>query len=181
MTDDPTTISRRTVSEWTLRSRHPYGNPFTDVRVDATFVGPSEQRFTIPAFYDGEQTWRVRFSPNEAGRWRYRTCSNPADADLADAAAYPAWMTRGLKLARASCPDASVHVEVFSPFTHFMELFGYEQALMHVLDEPDRCRAILAAYALGAADLGARQARCGVDAVLISSAFAGGGFISACS
>ena len=83
MTDDPTTIFRRTVSEWTLPSRHPYGNSFTDVRVDATFVGPSEQRFTIPAFYDGEQTWRVRFSPNEAGRWRYRTCSNPADADLA--------------------------------------------------------------------------------------------------
>jgi uroporphyrinogen-III decarboxylase len=74
--------------------------------------------------------------------------------------------------------ELSVHGEIFSPFTQLMELFGYQQALMYLIDEPDRCRAILAAYALGAADLGARQARCGVDAVLISSAFAGGGFIS---
>jgi len=72
----------------------------------------------------------------------------------------------------------SVHGEIFSPFTQLMELFGYQQALMYLIDEPDRCRAILAAYAQGAADLGARQARRGVDAVLISSAFAGGGFIS---
>ncbi len=72
----------------------------------------------------------------------------------------------------------SVHSEVFSPWTQLMELFGYEQALMDLLDEPDKVHAILAAYARGTADLGARQARRGVDAVLISSAFAGGGFIS---
>jgi len=72
----------------------------------------------------------------------------------------------------------SVHGEVFSPFTQLMELFGYEQALMYLLDEPERCRAILAAYTEGTVDLAERQARRGVDAVLISSAFAGGGFIS---
>jgi hypothetical protein len=72
----------------------------------------------------------------------------------------------------------SVHGEIFSPWTQFMELFGYQQALVYLIDEPDRCRAILAAYAAGAADLGVRQAEHGVDAVLISSAFAGAGFIS---
>ena len=72
----------------------------------------------------------------------------------------------------------SVHSELFSPFTQLMELFGYEQALMYLLDEPERVKAILEAYTQGAADLGVRQARRGVDAVLISSAFAGGGFIS---
>lgn len=72
----------------------------------------------------------------------------------------------------------SVHSELFSPFTQLMELFGYQQALMYLLDEPDRVKAILRAYTQGAADLGVRQARRGVDAVLISSAFAGGGFIS---
>ncbi len=74
--------------------------------------------------------------------------------------------------------ELSVHGEIFSPFTQLMELFGYQQALMYLLDEPQRCEAILAAYAEGAANLGVRQARRGVDAVLISSAFAGGGFIS---
>ncbi len=59
-----------------------------------------------------------------------------------------------------------------------MELFGYQEALVYLIDEPERCEAILAAYAKGAADLGVEHARRGVDAVLISSAFAGGGFIS---
>lgn len=72
----------------------------------------------------------------------------------------------------------SVHGEIFSPFTQLMELFGYQQALLYLMDEPARCEAILAAYTQGAADLGQRQAQRGVDAVLISSAFAGGGFIS---
>ncbi len=72
----------------------------------------------------------------------------------------------------------SVHAEIFAPWTHLMELFGYEQALMNLMDEPDKCRAILAAYAKGAAELGVEYARRGADAVLISSAFAGGGFIS---
>jgi uroporphyrinogen decarboxylase len=72
----------------------------------------------------------------------------------------------------------SVHSELFSPFTQLMELFGYQQALMYLLDEPERVKAILEAYTQGAADLGVRQARRGVDSVLISSAFAGAGFIS---
>jgi uroporphyrinogen-III decarboxylase len=74
--------------------------------------------------------------------------------------------------------EVSVHGEVFSPFTQFMELFGYEQALMYLLEDPARCQAILSAYTQGTADLGVQQAQRGVEAVLISSAFAGGGFIS---
>jgi uroporphyrinogen-III decarboxylase len=92
---------------------------------------------------------------------------------------WPDSMFRTIELVIAEVgATVSVHSEIFSPFTQLMELFGYEQALMALIDEPDKCRAILAAYTLGAADLGVRQARCGVDAVLISSAFAGGGFIS---
>ena len=44
--------------------------------------------------------------------------------------AWPDWATLSLRTARQACPDASVHAEVFSPFTHLMELFGYENALM---------------------------------------------------
>ena len=56
--------------------------PFADVVVDAVFYGPSGRTFTVPAFYDGEATWRVRFSPNVAGQWRYRLLSRPEDPDL---------------------------------------------------------------------------------------------------
>jgi uroporphyrinogen decarboxylase len=97
-----------------------------------------------------------------------------------DRAAYwPDYFFRTIELVRAEAGrELSVHSEIFSPFTQLMELFGYQEGLMYLIDEPQRCEAILAAYTRGAADLGARQARCGVDAVLISSAFAGGGFIS---
>ena len=75
MIENPGTISFRTVGEWVLRSEHPYESPFVDVTVDATFTAPSGKTFTIPGFYDGEQTWRVRFNPGEAGRWTYRIFS----------------------------------------------------------------------------------------------------------
>jgi uroporphyrinogen-III decarboxylase len=74
--------------------------------------------------------------------------------------------------------QVSVHSEVFSPWTQYMELVGYESGLMHVLDDPQHVHAILDAYTEGTAELAVRQAQRGVDAVLISSAFAGGGFIS---
>ncbi len=92
---------------------------------------------------------------------------------------WPDYLFRTIELVMAEAgKELSVHSEIFSPFTQLMELFGYQEALMYLIDEPERCEAILAAYTQGAADLGAEQARRGVDAVLISSAFAGAGFIS---
>ena len=92
---------------------------------------------------------------------------------------WPDYLWRTIDLVLAEVGDSvSVHSEIFSPFTQLLELFGYQQALMYLLDEPEKCHAVLAAYTEGAADLGTRQARRGVDAVLISSAFAGAGFIS---
>lgn len=72
----------------------------------------------------------------------------------------------------------SVHSEVFSPFTQLMERLGYQEGLMALLTAADKCHAILARFAEGAGALAKLQASRGVDAVLISSAFAGGGFIS---
>ncbi|MBI5817707.1 MAG: hypothetical protein HZA88_01880 [Verrucomicrobia bacterium] len=74
--------------------------------------------------------------------------------------------------------EVSVHGEVFSPFTHLMELFGYEEALMALMTDPAKCHALLDRLTVTAVAWGVAQARRGVDAVLISSAFAGGGFIS---
>lgn len=92
---------------------------------------------------------------------------------------WPPYMFRTIELVRREAgEDVSVHGEVFSPFTQLMELFGYEQALMYLLDAPDKCKAILGAYTEGTAELGVCLAQHGADAVLISSAFAGGGFIS---
>ncbi|NLX54104.1 MAG: hypothetical protein GXY58_03215 [Planctomycetaceae bacterium] len=101
----------------------------------------------------------------------------PYEADHADY--WPEYVFRTIDLVLAEVGGTvSVHSEVFSPWTQLMELFGYEQALMYMLDDPAKIHAILQAYTRGTTDLARRQARRGVDAVLISSAFAGGGFIS---
>jgi hypothetical protein len=75
-------ILQRSIYELALHSAQSYASPFADVTLDAIFTGPSGQTITIPGFYDGNQSWRVRFNPNEPGRWRYRTVSRPANADL---------------------------------------------------------------------------------------------------
>lgn len=102
----------------------------------------------------------------------------PNEADLRRSESYPDWFTRGLRSARAACPDTSVHVEVFSPFTHLMELFGYEQALMGLITAADTCRKLLEMFTEMVSAQVRCLARCEPDAILISSAFAGAGFIS---
>jgi len=74
--------------------------------------------------------------------------------------------------------QVSVQGEVFSPFTHFMELLGYESALMALIDDPAKAHALMHRLTEPAILWAVAQARAGVDAVLISSAFAGGGFLS---
>ncbi len=74
--------------------------------------------------------------------------------------------------------EVSVHGEVFSPFTHFMELFGYEEALMALVTDSGKARAFLDRLTASSIAWGVAQARRGVDAVLVSSAFAGRGFVS---
>ena len=75
-------------------------------------------------------------------------------------------------------PDVSIHAEVFSPFSQFLELLNYETALMALLDDPEKTKDCLQALTHGAIDLGRRRASIGADALLVSSAFAGNGFLS---
>ena len=99
-------------------------------------------------------------------------------ADLSDPTAYPVWFTSTLSKVQQLAPDVSVHAEVFSPFTHLMELFGYEQALFALVDEPRKCHEVLAVFTQKVIAQVKLYAGCGPDAVLVSSAFAGAGFIS---
>jgi len=91
----------------------------------------------------------------------------------------PEYFLRTIDLVKAAVGDTlSIHGEVFSPFTHFMELFGYQNALAGLVLDAIRAQAILARLTEATIAWGLAQARRGVDALLISSAFAGGGFIS---
>jgi len=105
--------------------------------------------------------------------WAFDSEARPSD-DF-----FPPYHDDPIRLVRDRVGDAvSVHSEIFSPFSQLLELLDYQHALIGLVDDPGKTRAMLERLTLGAIDLGRRQARAGVDAVLISSAFAGGGLIS---
>lgn len=51
------------------------GNPFTDVQLSAEFSFLNRTYF-CEGFYDGDGVYRVRFMPDEPGKWTYVTRSN---------------------------------------------------------------------------------------------------------
>ena len=91
----------------------------------------------------------------------------------------PDYFLRTIDLVKAEVGQTvSIHGEVFPPFTHFLELFGYQQALMGMVTDPGKAHAVLERLTDAAINWGMSQAGHGVDAVLNSSAFVGGSFIS---
>ena len=91
----------------------------------------------------------------------------------------PGYFLNTLKRVKSKAgPDISIHAEVFSPFTHFMELFGYQEALISLLTDPGKAHAFLDRLSFVSVAWATALAAEGVDAVLISSAFAGAPFIS---
>jgi len=98
----------------------------------------------------------------------------PASRD----AFFPPWHWDTLKSVRAKAPDVSVHGEIFSPFSQFMEMLDYTNGLMALVDDAGKTKACLDALADGSIELARGHCRAGADAVLISSAFAGAGLIS---
>ena len=79
MTFDPTL----NIFETTFTSTQDYSDPIRDVTLAVTFSGPGGAQRSANAFWDGQRTWRVRFSPPVAGAWRYvTTCSKTADSSL---------------------------------------------------------------------------------------------------
>ncbi|MBI3921693.1 MAG: uroporphyrinogen decarboxylase family protein [Armatimonadetes bacterium] len=92
---------------------------------------------------------------------------------------FPDYLFRATKLVcEKAGPEVAIHGEIFSPFTQMMELFGYEDGLVALITHPHRSLDILAAYAQGCIDYATRLIEHGADAILMSSAFAGGGFVS---
>jgi hypothetical protein len=67
------TVHKYGVIELSLKSSGNYTYPDRDCKVIADFTGPSGRTLAIPGFWDGGSTWRVRFSPDETGCWKWRT------------------------------------------------------------------------------------------------------------
>jgi uroporphyrinogen decarboxylase len=73
----------------------------------------------------------------------------------------------------------AVHGEVTSPLDYILDLFGFEQTRLGFVDDPGRAAAILEGFTAGIIAVAQGLAAAGVDAIKISSPFAGAGFLSA--
>ena len=69
--------------EQAFKSDVVYANPLQDVSVRVTFRSPLGETNEVDAFWDGGRIWRVRFSPDLPGHWKFRTlCSDTTNNGL---------------------------------------------------------------------------------------------------
>jgi hypothetical protein len=67
------TVEQFHVHDFSFKAQ-PAGNPF-DVDLRGEFTGPGGVRLVVPGFYDGDNTWKIRFSPTAPGQWSLLTVS----------------------------------------------------------------------------------------------------------
>ena len=72
----------------------------------------------------------------------------------------------------------SIHGEITSPFDYFLDMVGYENGLIALIMEPEKCKSIIEKFANGILDLAVQMCNKPIDAIKVSSPFAGMGFIS---
>lgn len=48
-----------------------YKNPFAEVELLAEFTSPDGRKVETWGFYDNSNTWRLRFMPDQIGKWKY--------------------------------------------------------------------------------------------------------------
>lgn len=76
-------VSKYGMYEAALTSLKTCNNPFMDPIVSVQFTSPSARVLNGYAFYDGDNTWRLRLAPDEVGTWSYSTtCSDTTNTGL---------------------------------------------------------------------------------------------------
>jgi len=67
-----------------LTSSKSYDNPIYQVMdFKATFTAPSGRKKTVNGFWDGDTAWKIRFLPDEVGKWTWETnCSDKENSGL---------------------------------------------------------------------------------------------------
>jgi hypothetical protein len=58
-----------------------FPNPVQDVDLTAVLTGPNGQELIVPGFWDGDRTFRIRFTPTVPGAWSYMTVSSDPSLD----------------------------------------------------------------------------------------------------
>ena len=71
---DRTEVPRYESFEMTVSLKAEYTNPYDarEVSLDGVFTAPDGTQMNVPGFWDGEGSWRVRFTPSQEGEWSYQ-------------------------------------------------------------------------------------------------------------
>ena len=150
---------------WDDNAQHTVADPAQPVRADFATIDPDNLDFIDDLT---GYIWGTYAIPSIAEK----TTPGPLSE-------IPPYFFKTIDLVKKMVGDEiSIHGEVFSPLTHFMELFGYENALMNFILDPSKTHAVLNRLTEASVTWAVAQAKHGVDAVLISSAFVGGPFLS---
>jgi hypothetical protein len=67
----PVIVPRWEMHEFELHGPSHVENPFRDAALVGEFTSPSGKQIVTEGFYDGGDTWRLRFTPEQEGEWRY--------------------------------------------------------------------------------------------------------------
>src|SRR4029077_802571 len=69
--------------EQVFKSTVVYSNALQDATLTVLFASPTGEKIQVDGFWDGGRTWRVRFAPDQPGRWTFTTtCSDVGNVGL---------------------------------------------------------------------------------------------------
>ncbi len=80
---NPPLVSKWGRFEHEFKSSMVYANALQDATLRVLFTSPLGETNEVDGFWDGGRAWRVRFSPDQPGRWKFKaTCSDKANRGL---------------------------------------------------------------------------------------------------
>lgn len=138
---DSPSVARYGALEMIVSLQADYTNPYDsrEVRLDTVFMGPEGQEMSVPGFWDGDESWKVRFTPSSVGEWRYSLTvtdhHGTSEPSLGSFAAGPADADRHGWIQTASWvnSDWSSHYFIYHDGTPFYGI-GHCDALNILID-----------------------------------------------
>jgi hypothetical protein len=77
----PEEVPRFGIFEAALEHQGEYANPYWDLAATAELTAPDGKTVSADLFWDGEKTWRFRYSPPAIGMWKWKTASRDSGLD----------------------------------------------------------------------------------------------------